>query len=194
TRPQAPRRTQTSATLVYKVDPRSRYRLTDIEINGVDAIPHRTLEEQMKSKLASSLPIIGNRYGLTSDDYLRQDANLIQKRLREVGYRRAHVDVRRGVSPTGNNLIITYDVQQGPRTYVEEVAIRGNTVLTVDELRQDLEIKQGEALVASVVNTDTERLLSAYTTRGYASAEVVSEAVELGTFEGQDRVRLLFAV
>ena len=194
TRPQAPRRTQTAATLVYKVTPGGRYKLTDIEINGVDAIPHRTLEEQMKSKLASSLPIIGNRYGLTNDDYLRQDANLIQKRLREVGYRRAHVDVRRGVSPTGNNLIITYDVQQGPRTYVEEVAIRGNTVLTVDELRQDLEIKQGEPLVASVVNTDTERLLSAYTTRGYASAEVVSEAVELGTFEGQDRVRLLFAV
>ena len=194
TRPPAPRRTQTAATLVYKVEPGARYKLTDIEINGVDAIPHRTLEDQMKTKVASPLPLVGNRYGLTNDDYLRQDANLIQKRLREVGYRRAHVDVRRGVSPTGNSLIITFDVQQGPRTYVEEVAIRGNTVLTVDELRQELEIKPGEPLVASVVTSDTERLLGEYTTRGYASAEVVSEVVEVGSFDGQDRVRLLFAV
>ncbi|HEY9232701.1 MAG TPA: POTRA domain-containing protein, partial [Blastocatellia bacterium] len=194
TRPQAPRRTQTAATLVYKVTPGARYQLADIEINGVDVIPHRTLEDQMKTKVASPLPLIGNRYGLTSDDYLRQDANLIQKRLREVGYRRAHVDVRRGVSPTGNRLIITFDVQQGPRTYVEEIAIRGNAVLTTDELRQGLAIQPGAPLVASVVTNDTERLLGAYETRGYASAEVVSEVVEVGSFDGQDRVRLLFAV
>jgi outer membrane protein insertion porin family len=194
TRPEAPRRTQTEATLVYKIEPRARYRLTDIEIHGVDAIPHRTLEDQLKTKMASPLPFIGNRQGLTSDDYLRQDANTIQKRLREQGYRRAHVDVRRGVSPTGNRLIITFDVQQGPRTVVEDVAIRGNNVLTSDELREGLEIKPGEPLVASVVTGDTERLLSAYTTRGYASAEVVSEVVELGPSDGQDRVRLLFSI
>ncbi|MFL6213670.1 MAG: POTRA domain-containing protein [Blastocatellia bacterium] len=194
TRPEAPRRTQTEATLVYKIEPRSRYRLTDIEINGVDAIPHRTLEEQLKSKVASPLPFIGNRQGLTSDDALRQDANTIQKRLREQGYRRAHVDVRRGVSPTGNRLIITFDVQQGPRTVVEDVAIRGNNVLTSDELRQGLEIKQGEPLIATVVTGDTDRLLTAYATRGYASAEVISEVVELGPFDGQDRVRLLFNI
>ena len=194
TRPQAPRRTQAEATLVYKVEPFARYRLTDIEINGVDAIPHRTLEEQLKTKSASPLPLIGNRQGQTSDDYLRQDANTIQKRLREQGYRRAHVDVRRGVSPTGNRLIITFDVQQGPRSYVEDVAIRGNNVLTGDELREGLEVKPGEPLVASVVTDDTERLLAAYTTRGYASVEVVSEVVELGPVDGQDRVRLLFNV
>jgi outer membrane protein insertion porin family len=193
-RPQAPRRTQSAATLVYKVEPRSRYRLTDIEIEGVDAIPHRTLEVELKTKQASLLPFIGNRQGLTSDDYLRQDANLIQKRLREVGYRRAHLDVRRGVSPTGNNLIITFDVQQGPRTYVEEVALRGNNVLTSDELRLNLANKPGEPLVTSVVSNDTEHLLAAYATRGYASAEVVSEVVELGAVDGQDRVRLLFAI
>src|SRR5205085_8074591 len=89
---------------------------------------------------------------------------------------------------------ITFDVQQGPRTYVEEVALRGNAVLTDDELRQSLADKPGEPLVASVVTNDTERLLAAYTTRGYATAEVVSEVVELGTFDGQDRVRLLFAI
>ena len=194
TRPAAPDLSQPSANLVYQVDTGRRYSLTNIEIEGVDAIPHLTLENQMKSKERSSVPFIGNHHGLTSDDYLRQDANLIQKRLRELGYRRAHVETRRGVSATGDHLIITFAVQQGPRTYVDEVAIRGNNVLTLDELRQKLTISAGQPLVASAVTRNTERLLAEYNTRGFASAEVVSGVAEVGSFNGQDRVRLLFEV
>src|SRR5207237_7272778 len=57
-----------------------------------------------------------------------------------------------------------------------------------------LHTRPGAPLVAPVVAGDTQRLLPAYTTRGYASAEVVSEVVELGPSDGQDRVRLLFSV
>jgi len=194
TAPPEPDLSLPAAKLVYQVESGGRLKLSDIEIEGVDAISHKTLEDEMKSKTASAFPLIGNRRGITSDELIRQDTNLIMKRLREVGYRRAHVDARRGVSPSGDRLIITFDVQQGPRTYVEEVGIRGNNVLTTDELRAGLEIKPNDPLLAVEVTKDTDRLLSAYTTRGYATADVVSEFVELGSFDGQDRVRLMFSV
>ena len=193
TRPDATDLSQPAVTLTYKVEPGKQYTLSDIEIHGVDAIPHRTLEEQMKTKMSTPIPIFGSR-GITSDDMLRQDANLISKRLRAVGYRRAHVDVRRGVSLTGNNLIITFDVDQGPRTYVEEVNLRGNQLMSSAELEARLEIKPGDPLVESEVNNDADQLLAAYTTQGFASAEVVHEAVDLGNINGQDRVRLIFSV
>jgi outer membrane protein insertion porin family len=195
-RPDPPDLSAPTARLVYAVDTGRRYRLSNIEIEGLDAIPHQTLEEEMKSKEKSAipLPLVGNSRGITSDDMLRQDANLVLKRLREIGYRRAHLDVRRGVSPGGEDLIITFDVQQGPRTYVEEVGIRGNNVFTTEELRQSLSIKTAEPLLASAVSQNTDQLLAAYNKRGYASAEVATELVELGSFDGQDRVRLLFDV
>lgn len=195
-RPDPPDLSAPTVRLVYVVDTGRRYRLSNIEIEGVDAIPHETLEAEMKSKekFPVPLPLIGSSRGITSDDMLRQDANLILKRLREIGYRRAHLDVRRGVSLRGEDLIITFDVQQGPRTYIEEVGIRGNNVLTTDELRQELTIKTTEPLLAALVSRNTDQLLSAYNKRGYASAEVATQLVELGSFDGQDRVRLLFDI
>jgi len=193
TRPSAPDLTQPTAKLVYKVDTGRRYKLKNIQINGVDAISNQALKDEFKSKTAT-LPLIGNPRGLTSDDMLRQDANLIQKRLREVGYRRAHVDVRRGVSPSGNDLIIRFDVEQGPRTYIEAIGLRGNNVLTEEQLRAELTIAPGTPLLAVGVSSNTEKLLTTYSTLGYATMEVLPETVELGSVEGQDRVRLIFAI
>ncbi len=193
TRPDAPDLSKPSVKLTYTVDPGGRYKLGNIEIHGVDVIPHRALEDEMKSKMASPIPLLGRR-GVTSDDMLRQDANLVSKRLRSLGYRRAHVDVRRGVSPKGERLIITFDVDQGPRTYVEEIGMRGNELMTTAELGKRLSIKAGDPLVESVVTSDADQLLSAYTGPGFASAEVAYDAVDLGGIDGQDRVRLMFNV
>lgn len=192
-RPDVPDLTQPSVALTYTVEPGRQYRLSNIEIHGVEAIPHKTLEDQMKSKMASPLPFFGGR-GITSDDMLRQDANLVSKRLRGLGYRRAHIDVRRGVSLKGQNLIITFEVEQGPRTYIEEVGIRGNEVMTTDELSRRLNTKPGDPLVESAVTNDSDGLLAAYTGVGFASAEVVYDLVDLGNIDGQDRVRLIFNV
>ena len=193
TRPDTPDLSAPSVKLTYKVEPGGRYKLSDIDIHGVDAIPSKTLQDQMKTKVSSPIPFIRGR-GVTSDDMLRQDANLISKRLRSLGYRRANVDVRRGVSLKGEGLIITFDVDQGPRTYVEDIVMRGNELMTTGELSQHVSIKPGDPLVEAVVTSDSDRLLASYTNPGFASAEVVYEAVDLGRIDGQDRVRLVFNV
>jgi outer membrane protein insertion porin family len=192
--PDAPDPKQQSAHLVYVVDAAQRYKLSDIEINGLNAIRHATLEEQMKSRTATLFSFGDARRGITSDDMLRQDSNLILKRLREIGYRRSHVDVRRGVSIDGKRLIITFDVRQGPRAYIEEIGMRGNSLMTTDELKARVELKRGDPLTAVAVARTADRLLSAYTTRGYFSAEVSASEVELGGADGRERVRLIYTI
>lgn len=194
TKPDPPAQPASAVDLVYRVEPGRRFKLTDIDIQGLDAIPSQTLQGEFKSKTASFIPLFGGGRGITSNDFLRQDANLILRRLREIGYRRATVEVLRGVSPTGDNLIITFDVAQGPRTYIEDIGIRGNTVLTGDELRDRLTIKPQDPFVTSDISRSADQLLSAYNLRGYALAEVFSELVDIGNVDGQDRVRVVFAI
>ncbi|HKG20936.1 MAG TPA: POTRA domain-containing protein, partial [Blastocatellia bacterium] len=194
TRPDPPDPSLPAVTLAYKVEPGRRYKLTDIDIHGVDAIPSETLQEQMKSKTASFIPLFGLGRGITSNDFLRQDANLILSRLREQGYRRATVEVLRGVSPTGDNLIVTFEVSQGPRTHIEDIGIRGNSVLTEEELRGRLTLKPEDPYVTSEISQNVDRVLTAYNQRGYATAEVFSELVDIGNINGQDRARLVFAI
>ncbi len=193
-KPEPPNLSVPTAQLKYVVETGRRYKLSDIEIEGLDAIPSAELQAQMKTKVASFIPFFGLGRGVTSNDMLRQDSNLILKRLREIGYRRAQIETLRGVSVTGEDLIITFRVEQGPRTYVEEVGIRGNNVLTTDQLRGDISIKQDNPLITTEVTQTANQLLTAYNMQGYATAEVVSELVNMGSFDGQDRVQLLYNV
>jgi outer membrane protein insertion porin family len=196
TRPPLPDLSLPVVQLLYTVNQGRRLRLTNIEIEGNDAIPTETLQADMKSKEASPIPIpfFGLGRGITSNEMLRQDSNLIIRRMRELGYRRAQVDVRQGVSLTGESLIVTFDVSQGPRTYVEEIGMRGNNVLTRDALRGEFIIEPGDPLVAAQVSQTSDRLAAAYTSLGYANVEVVSELVELGNVNGEDRARLIFNI
>ncbi|HLG13676.1 MAG TPA: BamA/TamA family outer membrane protein [Blastocatellia bacterium] len=193
-RPDLPDLKAGTARLVYSVETGRRYRLSDIEIEGLDTIPHFSLEEQMKSKTAAIVPLFGLGRGVTSNDMLRQDENLIKKRLRDLGYRSAKVETRRGVSLDGDNLIITFGVEQGERSYIDEIDVRGNNILASDELSARFTVKPGDPLAAADVLRTNEQLLAAYTARGYAAADIEPEVVDLGTFEGQDRVRLVFSV
>ena len=192
--PDAPDPTRPSARLVYQVEAAQRYKLSDIEIEGLAAIPRATLEEKLKSRSSSFIGFGDSRRGITSDDMLRQDSNLIMRQLRELGYRRGHVDVRRGVSLDGKRLIITFDVRQGPRTLVQEVGLRGNSLLSARELTQQIAINKDDPLTAKAATTTANRLLAAYTSRGYAAAEVTYTEVELGGADGTERVRLLYTI
>ncbi|HXG64616.1 MAG TPA: POTRA domain-containing protein [Blastocatellia bacterium] len=180
--------------LDYVVDTGRRYRLSNIDIEGVDAIPERELVEEMRSREGNFIPFFGLGRGITSNDYLRQDANLIQKRLRELGYRRSVVEVLRGVSVDGEDLIITFNVEQGPRTYVEQIGVRGNSIFTSEQLNERLTIEPDDPLVASRVRESADRVLAAYNQLGYADAEVISELTELGNVNGRDWVRLGYTI
>ena len=194
TKPASPPPTAEVVRLRYLVEPGRRYRLADINIEGVNVIPHKEMEDQFKSRQASFIPLFGLGRGVTSNEMLRQDSNLVQKRLREIGYRKALVDVRRGVSLDGEKLIITFDVKQGPRSYVEAVDIRGNAVFTTAELRKRLTLEESDPLVSSVISQNADQLLAAYTAQGYATAEVISEISDLGSVDGQDRVRVIYSI
>jgi len=193
-RPDAPKLDQPAVKLVYNVSAGARYTLSKIDICGVTAIPKQDLLAKMRSRTSSVISIGVPRRGVTSNDLLRQDANMIQKQLRELGYRRVQVDTLRGVSTTGRNLIITFNVHQGPRTYVDEIGLRGNKVLTEEELRPKLRIKRGEPLVTANVNRSADQLTAAYNNLGYATAAVFPELAELGNADGQERVRLLYDI
>ena len=192
--PSLPDLTAPTVNLTYVVEPGRRYKLKDIEITGLDAIPDQMMQDEMKSRPGSFLPFWSIGRGITSDDMLRQDANLVLKRLRELGYRKATVEVLRGVSVSGSDLIITFDVNQGPRSRVEEIAVRGNVVLTNDELNAQLTMVPGDPLVAADVSENVDRVLTAYTSRGFGAAEVIPEVSDLGLANGEDRVRLVMSV
>ncbi len=194
TSPALPDSTAGFSKLVYTVETGRKFKLSEINFEGVTAIDHRDLLPQLKSETSSIIPYFGFSRGFTSDEFLRQDANLIAKRLKELGYRRALVEERRGVSLDGDKLIITFSAVEGPRTHIQDIGLRGNNLLTTEELSEKLSVKSTEPLVAEDVRRGADRLLAVYNRRGYAVAEVTAGVVDLGNIDGQDRVRLIYNI
>lgn len=191
--------------ITYTVEAGRRLRLRDIRIEGTEkiSVEDPELSARLRTREATVLgivPFLGYGRGYTSRENLAQDENTIEARMRELGYRRASVDVRQGVSLDGENLIITFVVNEGPLTRVSDVALRGNKIYTPEQLRAELDETVTDApFSAQQARRDAERLLSFYRRNGYFDSNVRFDTIELPSREtvagGTDeRVRVLYTI
>ncbi|HEX8176748.1 MAG TPA: POTRA domain-containing protein [Pyrinomonadaceae bacterium] len=169
--------------IVYDVELGRRFKLTDIRLTGTDKLTIEELQPDLRTQKASALgfiPLLGYGRGYTSRELLSQDERMIEARMRDLGYRRADVEVRQAASLDGENLIITFVVREGPLTRVAGVEVRGNKIYTEAQVRDRLQwtILDGP-FSRSASRADADRIASLYATEGYINAQVDFSIVEL---------------
>jgi outer membrane protein insertion porin family len=202
--------------IVYNVERGRRFKLTDIRIEGTDKLKYEDVADELRTEEASALgfiPLLGYGRGYTSRDLLIQDQNTIRKRMQDLGYRNARVDVRQGVSIAGENLIITFAVTEGQLTRIAGTEIRGNQIYTDARLRQELEAaghtrcdarqeiltpcfitRPGEPFSRSQARADGEQLLNLYARNGYVDAQLDFSILELPKKGDEEQVRLVYTI
>lgn len=169
--------------IVYDVELGRRFKLTDIRLTGTDKLTIEEVQGDLRTQKASALgfiPLLGYGRGYTSRELLAQDERMIEARMRDLGYRRADVEVRQGASLDGENLIITFAVREGPLTRVAGVEVRGNKIYTEAQVRDQLQwtILDGP-FSRSASRADADRIASLYATEGYINVQVDFAVVEL---------------
>jgi len=145
------------------------------------------------------IPYLGYGRGITSNEALDEDRRFIEARVRDLGYRQARVTVRQGASLNGENLIITFVVNEGPLTRVAGIEVRGNQMYTEAQLRNELQTITGAPYSPSVARADRDRMLNLYARNGYIDAQLETSIVALpdkiladGTREAE--VRLVYTI
>ena len=162
-------------TLKYKVDLDRQLKLSDIRLEGISPFTIDEIKTVLESKEANFLgiiPLFGYGRGYTSERLLDQDAATVRSLLRELGYREATVRVNQGVSPDGQNLIITFVVDEGPRTLISGIDIVGNTAFSDDELKAQLPDLVGTYFSRAKIRNGQKRLSEFYSNAGYYDAKV----------------------
>ena len=99
------------------------------------------VEADLKSQKANAIgliPFLGYGRGYTSLTLLEQDRRTVEAFMRDLGYRKATVQVLQGVSMNGENLIITFQVTEGPLTRIAGVEVKGNKIYTDERIRRQL--------------------------------------------------------
>ena len=181
----------------YVVDKGRRFRVSEIRISGTNKLSLEDVEADLKSQKASALglvPFLGYGRGYTSLTLLEQDRRIIEASMRELGYRRAHADVLQGVSLNGDNLIITFQVTEGPLTRIAGVEIRGNKIYTDQRIRDQLRTVIGAPFSRSHARADGDRVLGLYAREGYVNAQLDFSIVELPKKGDEEQVRLVYSI
>lgn len=174
--------------VVYTVDRGRRFKITDVDIEGTTAITYAEVREQLRTKEAGFIVLAR---GLTSRSLLERDSDFIQQRLRSIGYRKAQVVERRlGVAPDSDDLVITFVVEEGPRTRVSDVMLRGNKVYARAELLSEPALEPDDYYSEADITADANSILQRYAAAGYVTTEVTTDIVELD----QERVRVVYDV
>ncbi|HWQ35335.1 MAG TPA: POTRA domain-containing protein [Blastocatellia bacterium] len=198
TPPEVPDLTADRAELVFSAEPGQRYRVTEIQIEGTNNLTYADVADELRTKTESFIPLpILTQYtrGITSEQALRRDVELLLARLRDLGFRRARrVSINRAVSPDNDKLKIVFTLEEGPRSWISDITFRGNTLVDSDVLRSQIDLKEGEPYSLSRVKTEGNRILQYYFDRGYASATVTARAAELAADENGERVRVIYEI
>ncbi|MEO8572843.1 MAG: POTRA domain-containing protein [Pyrinomonadaceae bacterium] len=161
--------------VTYKVDLNRQLKLKDIRLEGTSQFTVaeiKTVLESQEANLLGIIPLFGYGRGYTSERLLEQDAATLRSLLRELGYREATVRVNQGVSPDGNELIITFVVEEGKRTTISGIEIVGNNAFTDDVLEAQLPKLEGTYFSRAKIRNGQQKLAEFYSEAGYYDAKV----------------------
>ncbi|MFL6282033.1 MAG: POTRA domain-containing protein [Pyrinomonadaceae bacterium] len=196
-------------TIVYNVERGRRFKLTDIRIEGTDKVSVADVSDELRSQTANLLgivPLLGYGHGYTSDEALEHDRRIIRAHMADLGYRKASVDVRRGVPLEGDNLIITFAVTENALTRVAAIETRGNQIYTSEQLR-DVRcpryllpdepgcVVEGGPYSRTTARAEVERMRTHYVRNGYVEADVQLSIDELPSApNGDEQVRVVYQI
>src|SRR6266498_2618750 len=187
-------------TVFYDVEPGQRLDLEKIRLDGTERISLGDVggefQTQAKSAVGSipflkNLPLVGGlARGVTSNDRLQHDSEVVRRHMVDLGFRSARVEPRLAFSPESEDLTVIFNVEEGPRSTISDVMFRGNSVLTVAELRKAAPIKDSEAFSPTLIRSGVANIKKLYADQGYLDAVVSTEVVDLPN----DQARLIYSV
>lgn len=175
----------------YDIEPNQVYDLKEIRLEGAKQLRLEEVRGDLRSEVASrvggipffkDLPVIGGYVrGLTSNERLKSDEETIRRLLVDRGYLRARVRTRLAVKPENEDLLLIFDVDEGPLSKVSEVMIRGNATISEPRLRQAIPLRQDDPYSPTRARTGAQQIRQLYAEQGFLETTVnleIEESVE----------------
>jgi len=153
--------------LVYEIDKGKKHKVDRIVFKGNHQIPEPDLLATVvvkKSHLWS--------HGSVSQKLSTQSANNIQALYRDLGYEDARVTSQ--MVERESKVDVVFSIDEGPQTLVENVVVRGNANVPLDQLALPVGflLHVGAPFSPRKLADDRNRISANYLNRGYLKAEV----------------------
>jgi outer membrane protein insertion porin family len=133
----------------FTVEEGPRYTVADVAVNIGDA----NLEPEALKRVVKTG--VGNSYDASKVD---KSVEKLTLEASNQGFVFAKVEPKVDRNPENSTLSITYDITEGPRTYVERIEIVGNDRTLDRVIRRELQLFEGDAYNRTLVERARRRL------------------------------------
>ncbi len=183
----------------YQATLNRQLKLVDIRIEGTNQLTTADVQTVLESQEANALgfiPFFGYGRGYTSNELINEDRATLLSLMRELGFRKAKVSVRQGVSVDGQNLILTFTVDEGLPTRIADIEIEGNTEISDATLQTELPNLVGKNFSRARARLGVKDLAEFYSNQGFYDAKVNYSVVELPNTTGsaEELVKVVYKI
>ncbi len=153
--------------LVYQIDRGKKHKVEAISFHGNRQISDQDLLAQVTVKRSHLWS-----HGSVSPKLLKQSVSNLEAIYRDKGYE--SVKVTSKIVPDGLKLRISFDIDEGPQTLVDNVEITGNISVPANELAAPagFQLRPGGPYSPRRLSDDRNRITATYLNRGYLNADV----------------------
>lgn len=136
-------------TITFRVNEGARYKIGDVQIQStVDGISTETMQS-----------VLNTRAGDTYSAKRIEDTVLaINDRVADSGYAFAKVEPLGDRNFENHTISLVYNIDQGPRAYVQRIEIRGNSKTRDYVIRREFDLTEGDAFNQTMVQRAKRRL------------------------------------
>ncbi len=183
----------------YVADLNRKLKLKGVRIEGTDKFTADEISSILETEEATIfgiIPFLGYGRGFTSTESLAKDRETIRALMRELGYRGAEVSIRQGVSTNGEDLIITFVINEGIPTNIKNVKIEGNKSFSAPTLISKLPTLVGKNLSRARARNGVRALAEFYSNEGFFDAKITYAIEEIKEPDGasEELVNIVYKI
>jgi outer membrane protein insertion porin family len=164
-----------SVSVVFKVIENEKRKISKITFEGNENISDKKLLKEMETAPWRFWRFWSKRSRYRPDVF-EEDLAKLRTAFRDEGFLDVSIE-QSGVRilPIGSSsLDIALKVEEGQRSFFGKIIIVGNSVITSDNLMEEMKIKTGEPYSPTLLSEERNRLRKQYGEQGYLDARVIS--------------------
>ncbi|MCX6566356.1 MAG: BamA/TamA family outer membrane protein, partial [Candidatus Aminicenantes bacterium] len=157
--------------IIHQIGPGSKIRITNVAFEGLTAFPEAEIRQRIG--LTPQLPLFGS----VSGDRLFTIPTELEAFYKSEGYPETGVSLQ--FKERGGGYQATFVIEEGPVQTVRAVVLRNAAIIPEEELRGEIESRDGGPYESGRVRRDAERLKSVYENRGIRGTVITARAEAL---------------
>lgn len=166
------------AVLAIEIDEGSKVKVRKIRFEGVQALKEGEIRKKIQSKETAWFGLVS---GQIKQDQLELDTQRIRAYYDENGFSDASVTYRlEPVEGKPGETDLTFIANEGKQYLVGDVAVKGASVFTPEEIVNKLEMKPGKPFSRRGLRTSVTNIQDLYFEKGYMNAKILFDSVYNG--------------